>query len=137
MADFFKDRHPAFRPFYSLPFFDDDFFDMERSYSSGLSVSEDKDHVFIEAHLPGLKAEDIDISFERGVLWIRGEKKQESEDKQKRYYRKASSSFSYRLQLPVAVDEGKDPEATYKDGVMKISFFKGGHGKSKKINIKT
>jgi HSP20 family protein len=42
-----------------------------------MSVSEDKNHVYIEAHLPGLKTDDIELSFERGVLWIKGEKKEE------------------------------------------------------------
>ena len=124
------------RPLRSFfPFLNDDFWEYDTSAPTGLSLSEDNSHVYIEAHLPGLKIEDIEVTFEKGVLWIRGEKKEEEEDKKKKYYRKASNSFSYRVQLPDLVDDQKEPEATYKDGVMRVSFFKSQGGQPKKINI--
>lgn len=73
--------------------------------SAGLSVFEDEKHVTIKADLPGLKAEEIEMSFERGILWIKGEKKEEEEEKSKKYYRKALSSFSYRISVPGNIDE--------------------------------
>jgi HSP20 family protein len=132
-----KEKMLPFRPFLSFPFGDEDFWGLDFSSQSGLSVSEDKNHVFVEAHLPGLQTDDIELSFERGMLWIKGEKKEEEEDKKKKYYRKASSSFSYRVQVPGQIDEKKVPEATYKDGVLKITFSKAPQSQAKKITIKT
>ncbi|MBS0652277.1 MAG: Hsp20/alpha crystallin family protein [Verrucomicrobia bacterium] len=108
------------------------------SDASGLSVSEDEKNVYIEASVPGIKAEDIEMSFEKGVLWIRGEKKEETEDKKKKYYRKATSSFSYRIAVPGNVEEGKHPAAVCKNGVLKVTFAKrkGKEVKTKKIPIK-
>ena len=118
----------ALRPFKSFPF---DEFDAQ----SGVSVSDDKTHIYVEAQLPGLKAEDIEISYEKGMLWISGEKKEEEEDKKKRYYRRASSSFSYQIHVPCPIDEKKEPDAVYQDGVLRVSFSKTSE-KAKKITIK-
>jgi HSP20 family protein len=130
-----KDRWLAMRPFLNFPMFEEDFYTLPFAHQSGLSVSEDKDHVYVEADLPGLKAEDIEVTFEKGVLWIRGEKN--VEEKKKKIYRQASRSFSYRVHVPGAIDEKREPEATYKDGVMKVCFSKSSDTHAKKINFKT
>jgi len=121
--------------------FDDDllsFFDSRSmgSISSGLSVSEDDKHVYVEAAVPGVEPDKIEVSYDKGALWIRGQQEQEKEDKNRKYYRKASSSFSYRLAVPGNIDEKKDPEATYKNGVMKITFDKIPETQPKKIAVR-
>lgn len=119
------------------PWFDDeDWVTNLPTASSGLSVSEDDKHVYVEAHMPGLNTEDIDVTFKNGELWIQGNKKEEEEDKKRKYYRMASSSFSYRVLIPGNVDESNDPEASYKDGVMYITFKKVPAPQPKKISIK-
>ena len=45
--------------------------------SSDVSVWEEKDHVMVEAPLPGIAAGDVELTFERGLLTIRGQKKEE------------------------------------------------------------
>ncbi len=105
--------------------------------SSGLSVSEDENHVYVEAAVPGIDPKDIDITFQDGYLWIRGESKQEEENKKKKYYRRASQSFSYRVAVPGDIDTTKEPEATYKHGMMNISFAKSPKVEPKKIQVKT
>ncbi|PIS00699.1 MAG: Hsp20/alpha crystallin family protein [Chlamydiae bacterium CG10_big_fil_rev_8_21_14_0_10_35_9] len=123
------------RSFMNFPFFEEDFWGTETSVS-GLSISEDEKNVYVEAHLPGLQPEDIEISFEKGALFIKGSKKEETKEEKKKYYKKASSSFSYRVNIPSQVDESKEPEATYKDGVIKITFPKSGKAVARKISIK-
>ena len=103
--------------------------------SSGLSVSEDEKHVYVEASVPGVDPDKIEVSYEKGVLWIRGQQEQEKGDDRK-FYRKASSSFSYRMAIPGNVDENKDPEATYKNGIMKVTFNKVPEPQPKKIAVK-
>ena len=103
---------------------------------SGLSVYEDADNVFVEAALPGLRAEAIEMTFEKGILWIKAEKKDEVEDKNKKFYRKATSNFSYRVAIPGDVDENREPEAIYADGMLKVIFSKSKKHEPKKIQIK-
>ncbi|MCL5666705.1 MAG: Hsp20/alpha crystallin family protein [Patescibacteria group bacterium] len=104
--------------------------------SSGLTVSEDDDHVYVEAAVPGLDPDKVEITFDKGVLWIRGNQEAEEKDANKKYYRKASSSFSYRVAVPGEIDESKEPEAYSKNGVMKVVFNKKPQTQPKKINVK-
>lgn len=103
--------------------------------SSGLSVSEDDKHVYVEASVPGVDPDKIEVSYDKGVLWIRGQQEQER-DGGRKFYRKASSSFSYRMAIPGNVDGDKDPEATYKNGIMKVTFNKIPEPQPKKIAVK-
>jgi HSP20 family protein len=133
-----KEKPIALRPFFKLPSSFEEFFSgMEFPQKTGLSVSEDHDHVYIDADLPGLKAEDIELHFENGILWIKGERKEEEQDKKKKYYRRASSSFSYRVNVPGPIDEKKEPDASYRDGVLRVSFAKSRKAPAKKIPVKS
>lgn len=123
-------------PFSLFEDFEDDWDVHEFSNLSGLSVYEDEGHFYVEAALPGLTPEEVDMTFEKGILWIKGEKKEETEDKKKKYYRKAMQHFSYRIAVPGDVDENREPEATCKNGILKVTFFKNNKKISKKIPIK-
>lgn len=106
------------------------------SEQSGLSVSEDDNNVYVEAALPGIKPGEIELSFEKGVLWIKAEKKEEVQDKSRKYYRKSTGTFSYRVAVPGNVDESRQPEAVCKNGVLKVSFAKTKKTEAKKIPVK-
>lgn len=103
---------------------------------SGISISEDEKHVFVSAHLPGIDEKDVDMTFDKGMLWIKGEAHEEEEDKKKKFYRKAASSFSYRVAVPGDLDLTTEPEAKYKNGVMTVSFTKSPKSQPKKITVK-
>ncbi len=103
---------------------------------TGLTISEDEKNIYVEAATPGLKLEDIEIDLEQGVLLIRGEGQEIEEDKNKKYYRKSSNSYSYRVALPSHIDEKKEPKAVYKDGVIKLTFNKVQQAQTKKIALK-
>ena len=125
--------------FWSFPasrFFDWDEDELTQSSPSGLSVSEDDKNVYIEAALPGINPEDVEITFDKGMLWIKGESKQEEKDESKKYFRKATNSFSYRVAVPGEIDMSKDPVAESEHGVMKITFAKHPEVQPKKISVK-
>lgn len=103
--------------------------------SSGLSVSEDEKHVYIEAAVPGIDPDQVEVTYDKGVLWIKAASEQKEEDKQKKFYRRASSSFSYRVAVPGEVDDSSEPTAVCKNGVMKISFNKTPQTQPRKINV--
>lgn len=132
------------KSFWSFPSFRiPSFGDMERDddwltlpgFSNGLSISEDENAVYVDASLPGVKKEDVDMTFDKGYLWIKGESKEE-EQQAKKYYRRASNSFSYRVAVPGELDQNVEPEAVYENGVMKIKFTKIPKAPPKKIQVK-
>lgn len=101
---------------------------------SGLTMYEDDRNLYVEAELPGLKADNIDVKLEQGILIINGQKDEEQEGKT--YYCKAKSSRSYRIALPNLVNE-ENPDATFNNGILKLTFKKTKQAISRKINIKT
>lgn len=104
--------------------------------SSGLSVSEDDKHIYVEAAVPGIEPDKVEITYDKGVLWIRGEQERKQEDKNRKFYRRASTSFSYRMVIPGDVDINKEPKATCKNGIMKVVFDKVPEAQPKKITVK-
>ncbi|PIS03390.1 MAG: heat-shock protein Hsp20 [Chlamydiae bacterium CG10_big_fil_rev_8_21_14_0_10_42_34] len=109
-----------------------EFFD--RSLSA-VTVSEDDQHIYVEAQVPGVPFKDIHVEFEDGFLTIHAEMKEE--EKKKKYYRKAQNVFSYGIRVPGKVDPKQDVEAYCKDGVLKVTFKKiEGKPSGKKIPVK-
>ncbi len=109
----------------------------EFSDASGLSVSEDDKNVYVEAALPGIKPDEIEMTFDKGVLWIKAERKEEEKDKGRKFYRKAVSSFSYRIAVPGNIDESKQPNAVCRNGVLQIIFPKAQKAQVKIIPVKS
>jgi HSP20 family protein len=105
--------------------------------ASGLTVSEDEKQVFVEAAVPGVDPDKIEVTYDKGILWIRGNQEEKEEDKGKKFYRKASSAFSYRIAIPGNIDDSAEPQATCKNGVMKVTFSKVPETQPKKLTVKT
>lgn len=101
---------------------------LHHSFSSRLpsvDVSEDKKEVKVKAEIPGMTDKDIDLTWHDGVLSIRGEKKDEKEEKKKdRYYRECSyGSFCRNINVGTKVDWG-NAKARYKNGILTVSLPK-------------
>jgi len=102
-----------------------------------VDIFSDDEHIFLEAELPGLSKEDLDVSLEEGVLTIAGGKTHEMIEKdhvhhlQERYF----GSFSRSFTLPSTVD-AKMIEATMKDGVLRITLNKREKASTKRIEVK-
>lgn len=126
----------SFWKFPSFSYFDEEE-DLIPSTStlSGLTISEDANNIYIEATVPGIEPKNVEITFDKGVLWVKAEKKEE--EKGKKYYRRATSSFSYRLLVPGQIDQSKEPQAKIKNGVATIAFAKVPEAKPKRIAVKT
>ncbi len=79
----------------------------------------------IAAELPGLDESDVEVKLSDGTLTIRGEKKEEKEEKKQDYYlsERRFGSFERAFRLPDSVDADKI-EATFKKGVLTITLPK-------------
>jgi HSP20 family protein len=124
-------------------FFDMDFplvrsFFREDAWTPRMDVSESESAVTVKAELPGCEAENIDVRLEGRRLTIKGEKKDEKEDKEANLHRveRAYGFFSRSIDLPVEVD-AKDVAATYKKGVLTVVLKKTKSTAAKKIKVAT
>ncbi len=90
-----------------------------------LDETEDEKAYHVKIELPGMDKDDVDIALSEGMLIIRGEKKQEDEEKDKDFYRseRMFGAFRRTLPIPIEVDESKI-EASFEKGVLKIELPK-------------
>lgn len=110
------------------------------SFYPSIDVKEGEKEITVRAELPGMEEKDIDVSLVNNSLTIRGEKKEEKEEKGKDYWRRETSygSFSRTIPLPDEIDTEK-VDAHFKNGVLTINIPKleSSSQKHKKITIKT
>ncbi len=100
-------------------------------------LSETKDTLVVRAEVPGISPKDIDISLVDNTLTIKGEKKQELDEKNENYHYigRSYGAFARAIALPREV-QGDKVTASYKDGVLKILLPKSAEAKEKEISIK-
>ncbi|MGB2989293.1 MAG: Hsp20/alpha crystallin family protein [Candidatus Zixiibacteriota bacterium] len=105
-------------------------------WNPSVDVTEDKDSVVVRAEMPGLNKDDVKISVQDSILTLKGEKKQEKEEKETDYHRieRSYGSFCRSFQLPTTVRADKI-KANYKDGVLSIILPKTEEVKPKEIPI--
>lgn len=103
-----------------------------------MNITEDKDNYYVRAELPGLKADDLDISVTGDALSISGERKLPAEDEKAKYHRREreAGSFSRIITLSAQVDTGK-VDARCTDGLLTVILPKAEAAKPKQISVKT
>ena len=108
-----------------------------RSWSPGFDLHETDDAYVIEADLPGLKQDDINITVEQGIITIKGERKYEEKQKEKGYRRieRGYGSFQRAFRLPQNVDADK-VEARFTDGVLTVNVPKPAEAKPRQVAVK-
>jgi HSP20 family protein len=102
--------------------------------ADGCSLYEDDDHLYLEAEVPGIQRENIHVTVEKGVVLIEAESKEERKEDVKVHFQ-STRHYSYRLVLPVRIDEQASPVATCKDGIVKVIFAKSRSAKPMKIAV--
>ena len=106
-------------------------------WSPTVDISETEAEYAIKAELPEVKKEDVKVTVEDGVLTLQGERKQEKEEKGKKYHRveRSYGRFVRSFTLPDSVDESK-VKAEYADGVLHLHLPKSEKAKPKQIDVK-
>ena len=102
-----------------------------------MSFSKTESEYLIKAELPEVRKEDVKVTVENGVLTLQGERRQEKEEKGRRFHRveRSYGSFVRSFTLPESVDEG-GVKAEYKDGVLALHLPKSEKVKPKAIDVK-
>jgi HSP20 family protein len=111
-------------------------FDEDNKWMPAFDIAEKEGEYLVTAELPGMDMKDIDITFTDGLLTVKGEKKQEKEEKDKDYHRieRRYGSFQRSFRVPQKVDTNKI-EASYKDGILKLVLPKAEESRAKKIKV--
>jgi HSP20 family protein len=101
-----------------------------------VDVVENDNEIFVKAELPGIKPEDVDIRVEGNLLSLRGEYKEEHENKEGEYYVKElrQGSFARTIPLPSTVDVN-NADAQFENGILTLKLPKHEEAKPKRINI--
>jgi HSP20 family protein len=106
-------------------------------WAPAVDVQETDSEYLIKADLPEVKKEDVRVELQDGMLCLRGERKQEKEEKGKKFHRieRAYGQFERRLALPSEVDAQK-VSAEFKDGVLRVHLPKSASAKPKTVEVK-
>lgn len=108
-----------------------------RTWTPAVDIYETEDHhVVLKAELPDMKREDIGITYENGVLTIRGERKIDETVRGDAYQRleRFYGQFSRSFTLPATIDASQI-SASYKDGVLTVRLPQREEAKPKQIEV--
>jgi len=102
-----------------------------------LDLSEDSENVYVRMEIPGVEPGDFDLSYQDGTLTIRGEKKEESEKKDRNFHRveRRFGQFSRSVFIPSVVDAEKIA-ADFDKGLLTVTLPKRQEAKPKTIVVK-
>jgi len=110
--------------------------EMEPSFYPPLNAWEEGDAIKVEAEIPGVKIEEVEVSFDNGELTLKGEKKFEGNESATLHRReRLYGSFSRTLRLPWEVMAEKI-SAELKDGVLTVTLPKAEAAKPRKVSVK-
>jgi len=117
-----------FRPPVPFGFWGDD--------SLSVDMYETDDNVVVKTAIPGVKADEIEVSVTGDTLTVRAETKQEEEGKEENYLRRERRYGSYcrSVTLPGGLESDK-ADADYSDGILTLTFPKAEEVKPKSIKV--
>jgi HSP20 family protein len=101
-----------------------------------INITEETDNYYVRAELPGIKADDLELSIANNTLTIEGERKSDPENENTKYHRREREAgrFSRKITLPAQIDASKT-DAKCNDGLLTIVIPKAESAKPKKITI--
>jgi HSP20 family protein len=107
-----------------------------RAWMPAVNIRETDSAFFVEAELPGLTRDDIEITLENNLLKLSGERRFEKDGNDESYHRveRSYGSFLRTFSLPSQVSSD-DVKASFKDGVLVIEVPKAAEARPRKIDL--
>jgi HSP20 family protein len=102
-----------------------------------VDIQETEKEYLVKAELPEVKLEDVKVTVENGVLAIQGERRQEKEEKNKKFHRveRSYGTFLRTFAVPLDAEENK-VAADFKDGILRVHLPKAEKPRPKAIEVK-
>jgi len=106
-------------------------------WAPAIDVQETDTEYLMKADLPEVKKEDVKVDVKDGILTVEGERKQEKDEKSKKFHRieRSYGKFVRRLALPTDADDQKIA-AEFKEGVLNVHIPKSPQAKPRAISVK-
>jgi HSP20 family protein len=105
-------------------------------WTPSVDISETDTAYLIKAEIPEVKKQDVKVTLQDGMLTIQGERRQEQEEKNKKYHRIERSYGSFARSFRVPDDADADTVAAqFKDGMLNVTLPKTGKTESKSIKV--
>jgi HSP20 family protein len=108
----------------------------EAAWVPAVDVREEANRFVVRADLPGVKAEQIEVTADKGVLTLKGERSTEERTEDTRYQRieRTYGKFERRFQLPEDVQQDAI-EARFSHGVLELSIPKQAKAEPRRITV--
>ncbi|MDK2926663.1 MAG: hypothetical protein PWR31_353 [Bacillota bacterium] len=108
-----------------------------RGWQPAVDMYEDEKEVVVKAEIPGVEPKDVDITVTADSLSLRGELKEEREEREDGYIRseRRFGQFYRTLTLPAEV-KPEEAKATFKNGVLEVRVPKAAEGRTKGVKVK-
>ena len=105
-------------------------------WAPNVDITETDTAYVIKGEIPGVNKEDVKVNIEDGMITMSGDRKQEKEEKGKKFHRieRSYGSFMRSFRLPDNVDESA-VKAEFKDGMLNVTLPKSTQAKNKAINV--
>jgi HSP20 family protein len=105
-------------------------------WTPSTDISETDTAYLIKAEIPGVNKEDVKVTLQDGMLTIRGERRQEKEEKDKKFHRieRTFGSFVRSFRMPDDADESA-VKAEFKDGMLNVTLGKSEKAKPRAIEV--
>jgi HSP20 family protein len=107
------------------------------AWSPSVDIFENKNEIVLEAEMPGVNADDVNISIENNVLTLSGERRFEKKDESDNFHRveRSYGSFTRSFTLPTTVSS-ENAQAEFENGVLRLKLAKREEAKPRRIEIK-
>lgn len=106
------------------------------AWTPTVDIYEEGDTLVLQAELPGVKKDDVEVQLEGNVLTLRGERRQEKDIQEDQYHRleRIYGTFMRSFTLPAGINRDKI-QAEYRDGVLRLTMPRAEEARSKKIKV--
>jgi HSP20 family protein len=112
-------------------------FTRENLWTPAVDIEEDEKHYLVTMDLPGLDKKEVDIKLNGDVLTVSGEKKNEVKEEGKNYHRLERFYGKFQRSFRLNNDVNREQiEATFKNGVLRLSLPKTEKAQPKQIEVK-
>lgn len=135
LQPFRQEMESVFERFFGEPF--EELGPLAKTWMPRVDIEETDKEILVKADLPGVDAKDVEVTVRDGALILKGEKKEEREEKKKNYH--SVERFVGRFYREVPLPTGTDPDkiaATSSKGVITITIPKKPEAQPKKIAVK-
>lgn len=110
---------------------------LSKLVGQGLNIYETEDAINVEAAMPGIPEDNIDVTIDDGIVRVtaHSEEKKEEKDKKKYYMSSISKSYNYNFRLPTGQLSDTEPVCELSDGILHMKFLKVKKAPPKRIKV--